>query len=189
MNITPLTSKKPAVAPVRWIFLKCDRLQTHPAQRLRWLIGFPSELVQHKVIPQLDNNCRDFISKSPFVLLSTSDSLGKCDVSPRGDNPGFVHIVDNKHLVIPEIRAFYYPKTFFCRLRLLYHCSLKIFNIFFLPFILLVLVNWGLLLFGVSTIKRFLKAPFSYHDDSLHAIYLYISNLSVAKILLSTNLS
>ncbi|WP_420799783.1 pyridoxamine 5'-phosphate oxidase family protein [Paenibacillus mesophilus] len=69
---------------------------------LRSLMGFPSELVQHKVILQLDHHCRDFISKSPFVFLSTSDSLGKCDVSPRGDHPGFVHIIDNKHLVIPE---------------------------------------------------------------------------------------
>ncbi|MGZ9585410.1 pyridoxamine 5'-phosphate oxidase family protein [Paenibacillus marinisediminis] len=69
---------------------------------LRSLLGFPSELVQHKVIFQLDHNCRDFISKSPFVILSTSDSLGNCDASPRGDKPGFVHVVDHKHLVIPE---------------------------------------------------------------------------------------
>ncbi|CAM3336797.1 pyridoxamine 5'-phosphate oxidase family protein [Paenibacillus lupini] len=80
-----------------------DRTQMiHTEAELRSLIGFPSELVEHKVIPAIDHNCRDFINKSPFVFLSTSDSHGKCDVSPRGDAPGFVHVLDDKHLVIPE---------------------------------------------------------------------------------------
>ncbi|NIK67217.1 hypothetical protein FHT67_000641 [Paenibacillus sp. BK720] len=69
---------------------------------LRSLIGYPSELVQHKVISAIDSNCRDFIAKSPFLVVSTADSCGHCDVSPRGDSPGFVHVLDDKHLIIPE---------------------------------------------------------------------------------------
>ncbi|MGO4183936.1 pyridoxamine 5'-phosphate oxidase family protein [Paenibacillus sp. MCAF9] len=69
---------------------------------LRSLIGYPSELVQHKDITHLDEHCRDFIAKSPFVFISTSNSDGQCDGSPRGDTAGFVHVIDDKHLVIPE---------------------------------------------------------------------------------------
>lgn len=69
---------------------------------LRSLIGFPSELVQNKVISHIDEHCKQFISKSPFLFISTADSNGQCDGSPRGDAAGFVHVVDEKHLVIPE---------------------------------------------------------------------------------------
>ena len=69
---------------------------------LRELIGSPSELVNNKVISQLDDNCLDFISKSSFVVISTSDDQGLCDVSPRGDQAGFVHVINNKTLIIPE---------------------------------------------------------------------------------------
>ncbi|MBP3951560.1 pyridoxamine 5'-phosphate oxidase family protein [Bacillus suaedae] len=71
-------------------------------KELRSLIGFPSELVKNKAITYLDENCREFISKSPFVLLSTSDQNGHCDVSPRGDKSGFVQVLSEKQLVIPE---------------------------------------------------------------------------------------
>ncbi|ALC89151.1 phosphohydrolase [Bacillus sp. FJAT-18017] len=69
---------------------------------LRALIGFPSELANNKAITYLDKNCVEFISKSPFLVISTSDEFGYCDVSPRGDQAGFVHIVSEKQLVIPE---------------------------------------------------------------------------------------
>lgn len=69
---------------------------------LRSLFGTPSHLVNNKVISKIDHHCRDFISKSPIIFLATSDSSGFCDVSPRGDAAGFVLVVDDKHLVIPE---------------------------------------------------------------------------------------
>lgn len=71
-------------------------------EELRSIIGFPSELVDRKVIAIIDSHCRDFISRSPFLVLSTSDASGCCDVSPRGDAPGFVHVLDDSRLVIPE---------------------------------------------------------------------------------------
>lgn len=66
------------------------------------LIGLPSELVNKKVIHTLDSHCISFIKKAPIVFVSTSNSKGECDVSPRGDSPGFVSVFDEKHLLIPE---------------------------------------------------------------------------------------
>lgn len=69
---------------------------------LRDLLGTPSDLAAKKVIDHIDPLCRDFISKSPFLLLSTADADGLCDVSPRGDHPGFVLVLDEKRLFLPE---------------------------------------------------------------------------------------
>jgi uncharacterized protein len=65
-------------------------------------IGQPSVRAAGKVISFIDEHCIDFISKSPFLTMSTSDGAGKCDVSPRGDSPGFVTVLDRQHLFIPE---------------------------------------------------------------------------------------
>ncbi|SEU19463.1 pyridoxamine 5'-phosphate oxidase family protein [Paenibacillus sp. NFR01] len=71
-------------------------------EEIRALLGYPSELVQKKVIGHLDEHCRNFIGLSPLFFLATSDAAGFCDVSPRGDAPGSVLVVDDHHLVIPE---------------------------------------------------------------------------------------
>lgn len=71
-------------------------------EELRSIIGFPSELVKRKVITYLDSHCENFISKSPFLVISTSNDEGYCDFSPRGDAPGFVLVLDEKRLIIPE---------------------------------------------------------------------------------------
>ena len=71
-------------------------------QELRALLGHPSELALKKQIAALDEHCRAFIRRSPFLLLATSDASGRCDVSPKGDPPGFVHVLDDTHLVIPD---------------------------------------------------------------------------------------
>ncbi|MBB6452368.1 hypothetical protein HNQ94_000813 [Salirhabdus euzebyi] len=69
---------------------------------LREILGTPSKLVENKVITYLDGNCIEFLAKSPFLVMSTANENGACDASPRGDAPGFVHVLDEKHLVIPE---------------------------------------------------------------------------------------
>lgn len=69
---------------------------------LQTMLGFPSELVKNKTISIIDDHCRHYISQSPFLVLSTSDKEGYCDVSPRGDFPGFVHVLNENQLVIPE---------------------------------------------------------------------------------------
>jgi PPOX class probable FMN-dependent enzyme len=71
-------------------------------EELRPEIGYPSKLASNKVIHSLDSYSRDFIGKSPFIIIATSDQEGLCDASPRGDEPGFVHILDERHLFIPE---------------------------------------------------------------------------------------
>jgi len=76
--------------------------QVTTEDELREILGYPSELVRHKVIDHLDEHCLHFIGMSPYLLMSTADINGECDVSPRGDAPGFVKIVDEQHLVIPE---------------------------------------------------------------------------------------
>jgi uncharacterized protein len=71
-------------------------------EELRALIGTPSEIVKRKTINHLDHNCKNFISKSPFLMIATADKSGSCDVSPRGDLPGFVLVLNENYLVIPE---------------------------------------------------------------------------------------
>jgi PPOX class probable FMN-dependent enzyme len=62
----------------------------------------PSALVQDKVIDRIDRHCRDFIALSPFATLATADEHGWPDVSPRGGDPGFVHVLDEHRLVLPD---------------------------------------------------------------------------------------
>ena len=72
---------------------------------LRGLFEAPTDRVIRKQLPKLDKYCRRFIELSPFVCLATSDAEGNTDVSPRGDAPGFVRIIDDRTLVIPERRG------------------------------------------------------------------------------------
>jgi len=69
---------------------------------LRALMGTPSERAIKKESATVDEASRRFIEHSPFLLLATSNSAGQCDVSPKGDAPGFVHVLDERHLVIPD---------------------------------------------------------------------------------------
>jgi PPOX class probable FMN-dependent enzyme len=65
-------------------------------------IGEPLEFVVAKRLPVLDAHCRRFIELAPFLCLGTVGPDGDCDVSPRGDPPGFVRILDDRTLAIPE---------------------------------------------------------------------------------------
>jgi PPOX class probable FMN-dependent enzyme len=69
---------------------------------LRAVVGHPSELALRKTLARLDGHCRDFIARSPFLLLATAGAGGQCDVSPKGDAPGFVLVLDDTHLAIPD---------------------------------------------------------------------------------------
>ena len=71
-------------------------------EELRALVGKPSELAIRKEISYLDAHCRAFIARSPFVLIATSGASGRADVSPKGDPPGFVQVLDEHRLVIPD---------------------------------------------------------------------------------------
>ncbi|HXG22079.1 MAG TPA: MSMEG_1061 family FMN-dependent PPOX-type flavoprotein, partial [Methylomirabilota bacterium] len=57
--------------------------------------------VKHK-LPYIDDAARRFIAQCPFVILATADAQGRCDASPKGDPPGFIHIADERTLYIPD---------------------------------------------------------------------------------------
>lgn len=77
-----------------------ETIETETA--LRALIGEPLEIVRAKVSDRLNPLTRRFIELSPLVCISTSDAKGTCDVSPRGDPKGFVRILDDLTLLVPE---------------------------------------------------------------------------------------
>ena len=68
---------------------------------LRDLYPPPIERARLKTLHRLDEHCRNFIAHSPFVCLGTSSERG-ADLAPRGDEPGFVHVLDDVTLVIPD---------------------------------------------------------------------------------------
>lgn len=70
--------------------------------QLEAVLGTPNAGVIAKVIPSLDDLCRRFIARSPFILVGSSDSEGNIDVSPKGDPPGFVQVLDDTTLALPE---------------------------------------------------------------------------------------
>jgi PPOX class probable FMN-dependent enzyme len=72
---------------------------------LRAHMGPVNPLAERKVLDRLDGHCRDFIALSPFLVLATSDGEGRADASPRGDAPGFVEVVDERTLFIPDRRG------------------------------------------------------------------------------------
>src|SRR5262245_59311983 len=66
------------------------------------ITGGPSERAVVKDRGRLDDQSRAFIGLSPFLLIATAGADGTCDVSPKGDAPGFVRVLDDARLVIPE---------------------------------------------------------------------------------------
>jgi PPOX class probable FMN-dependent enzyme len=69
---------------------------------LRAILGTPSGAAANKAVTTLDEHCREFIAASPFMLIASADAQGNMDVSPKGDPAGFVHLLDEKTLAIPD---------------------------------------------------------------------------------------
>ncbi len=46
---------------------------------------------------------QDFVRKAPFMIMATSDAAGHCDASPKGGQPGFVKVLDARHLLVPDV--------------------------------------------------------------------------------------
>jgi len=69
---------------------------------LRSLYGTPSKLAVAKQIDRLDVHARRFIELSPFLVISSHGADGLGDVSPKGDAPGFVQVLDDRTLLIPD---------------------------------------------------------------------------------------
>ncbi|MEX0283129.1 MAG: MSMEG_1061 family FMN-dependent PPOX-type flavoprotein [Paracoccaceae bacterium] len=71
-------------------------------EALRAHAGQPSELVQRKVIDRIDPLAERFIAASPLCFVSTLRPEGGVDVTPRGDPQGFVHVLDDRTLALPD---------------------------------------------------------------------------------------
>jgi uncharacterized protein len=69
---------------------------------LRAIVGTPGPRAVQKERDAIDAHDRAFIALSPFVLVATSGPDGRCDVSPKGDAPGFVSVLDERRLVVPD---------------------------------------------------------------------------------------
>ena len=69
---------------------------------LKAKMGEPGELAAKKTLVRIDKYARTYIERSPFLCIGTADEHGNADVSPRGDPAGFVRVIDDKTLIIPD---------------------------------------------------------------------------------------
>ena len=67
--------------------------------------GYPTGRAATKVVDHMTPYVQEFISQSPLVIQASSDSKGNCDASPKGGMPGFVKVVDDKHLIFPDVHG------------------------------------------------------------------------------------
>jgi PPOX class probable FMN-dependent enzyme len=78
------------------------RREVTTVEELRAIIGQPVPAVANKVKSSLSEAQQDWLAHSPLGFVATTDAEGRVDVSPKGDPPGFVHIVDGTTIAIPE---------------------------------------------------------------------------------------
>jgi uncharacterized protein len=77
----------------------------HAIERLEDLVPLYGKPPEHVIERQLDHlcpHCRNFIARSPFLIIGSGDPASGLDVSPRGDPPGFVQVPDDRTLIIPD---------------------------------------------------------------------------------------
>ncbi|BBX18817.1 phosphohydrolase [Mycolicibacterium duvalii] len=78
------------------------RREVTTAEELRTIVGYPTSLVADKVKDRLAPAHRLWLARSPLGFVATTDSAGRVDVSPKGDPAGFVHVLDDATIAIPE---------------------------------------------------------------------------------------
>lgn len=71
-------------------------------EQLREIYSLPKGRALAKQISQLETHSRNFIEKSPFLVLSTVNKSGKVDASPRGGKSGFVKVLNDNRIIIPD---------------------------------------------------------------------------------------
>ena len=77
--------------------------ETFNPSRFNEAFGHPKETVASKVRHYLTPYVREFIQRSPFAVMATSDAEGHLDASPKGGKPGFVRILDERRLLFPDV--------------------------------------------------------------------------------------
>jgi PPOX class probable FMN-dependent enzyme len=78
------------------------RHEVTTVDELRAIVGYPNEYVAKKVKDRLSVIQQNWLAHSPLGFVATTDAQGRVDVSPKGDPPGFVHIIDDTTIAIPE---------------------------------------------------------------------------------------
>ncbi len=78
------------------------RREVSTVDELRAIVGQPDQYVANKVKDRLSQVQRDWLAHSPLGFVATTDAQGRVDVSPKGDPPGFVHVIDDATIAIPE---------------------------------------------------------------------------------------
>jgi PPOX class probable FMN-dependent enzyme len=78
------------------------RREVSTVEELRAIVGHPNAYVANKVGDRLSAVHQDWLAHSPLGFVATTDAEGRVDVSPKGDPPGFVHIIDDTTIAIPE---------------------------------------------------------------------------------------
>lgn len=77
--------------------------QVSRIDQLREALGGAHELAVNKVKDHLEPYVQAFIENAPFAILSSADAEGNCDASPKGGLPGFIKVVDERTLLVPDI--------------------------------------------------------------------------------------
>jgi|SRR5579872_2791741 len=80
-----------------------DAYALRSVEELRQVYRAPGRINLDKEVHHLDAHCRDFIAHSPFLVLASSDGAGRVDTSPKGGPPGFVTVLDERRLAIPDM--------------------------------------------------------------------------------------
>lgn len=79
--------------------------QVTTEEHLRSFYDDPSVLSQQKFMDTLDTHCQTLVRLSPFVCIATCNKDSSLDVSPRGDPPGSIQVLDPAHILIPDRRG------------------------------------------------------------------------------------
>jgi PPOX class probable FMN-dependent enzyme len=79
-----------------------DPYRITSVEELRAEIGFPHPATEGKVLGSVDDEARAFIARSPLIVLATTDAEGRLDCSPKGDEPGFVLVADERTVIVPD---------------------------------------------------------------------------------------
>ena len=80
-----------------------ETLLETPQNRFQEQFGKPKARTAAKVRNQMSPFVQEYINHSSFIVLATSDGEGNCDTSPKGGKPGFVRVVDDRHLIVPDV--------------------------------------------------------------------------------------
>jgi Pyridoxamine 5'-phosphate oxidase len=76
--------------------------QVKTVEQLRDVLPEPGETTKAKILPFLDEQAIDFLQTCPFGLMATAGREGPIEVSPKGDEPGFVHVENERTVLLPE---------------------------------------------------------------------------------------